>query len=393
MKILLILTIAIVGGCGRGEKTPNTVDLSDPAWNSATPLPEPKVPPECVYQKAKIIDPQAPTIALLGDLVVTVPLGANYLDAGATASDSRGVDLSATIKVTGLDKIDTSKIADYLIRYEATDEENHAAKARTRIVRVNNDNKPKYSLRAFGELNSPMGYLEHLPSYIGADPKERYPLIIFAHGWGHYIQQASPSQPLNALLEGANIYRVFEEGHWPDTRPFIVLEPQRCDGEQVGDIEWLQVDQFIDWALEAYPIDPERIYMMGLSAGGYFTYRYPVLFPNRLAAIAPMSAGGPVETDAARTAFCKAMEQMPIWAFHGDADRTVPVDHTLYTFEILNQRCPKAPSPTPLLTIVTRGNHVIIDRIDNDSYIGQGDPKYNIQDQSLYDWFLRYTRR
>src|SRR6188508_2303422 len=109
--------------------------------------------------------------------------------------------------------------------------------------------------------------------------------------------------------------------------------------------------------------------------GRIFTYRYPLLYPHRLAAIAPMSAGGPVENPTAITQFCKAMKQIPIWAFHGSGDNTVPVEHTHYTIDILKQQC--LTSPTPKVTIVTGGDHVIANKIWDDSYIGRGDAKYD----------------
>lgn len=374
------------GGGGADSSSSNSPGTVSSSLSSVTVQP----PEECVVKPKTVIDPQAPVIKLLGDRVLTIPLGATYIDAGATAVDPQEGDLSSAIKVHGLDKVNTSVVADYLVSYEVVDRDQHAAQTQHRIVRVNNGVLPKYTLRVFGQSSSPMGYLEHLPTFIGNDPQEKYPLIIYAHGWEHFVQQ-SPPEPdtLLGILFGSNIYRVFKEDLWPSSRPFIVLEPQRC--VDVGDDEWTQVDRFIDWALSAYPIDPNRVYMMGLSAGGYFTYRYPVLFPNRLAAIAPMSAGGPVENSAAIERFCDAMKNMPIWAFHGDKDKTVPLSNTIYTFDTLNG-CPVKPTPAPLVTVVQNGGHTIMDLIDSDAYIGRGDPNYTIQDKSIYDWFLQYSK-
>jgi len=65
-------------------------------------------------------------------------------------------------------------------------------------------------------------------------------------------------------------------------------------------------------------VDPARIYLTGLSMGGYGTWDLAVRQPERFAAILPICGGGD-ETTAPRLA------GMPIWCFHGDADTVVPV--------------------------------------------------------------------
>lgn len=55
----------------------------------------------------------------------------------------------------------------------------------------------------------------------------------------------------------------------------------------------------------------------------------------------------------------------------------------------LKQQC--LTNPTPKVTIVTGGDHVIANNIWDDSYIGRGDAKYDRQNESIYDWFLRFT--
>lgn len=379
---LILGLTCLLSACG-GDSPRNTSSSS--ASSSSVNI----IPPECELRAKPVIDPQAPQITLNGDRVLNVPLGETYIDAGAMAEDNESNDLTAAITITGLDNINTNVQSDYFIRYDVVDAGGRAAQSQHRIVRVFSDSPIKYSLRPFDSTTAPMGFLEHLPTYIGSNPEEQYPLLIVAHGWEHFVQQSPRNNRLSTLLYGANIYRVFDENLWPDSRPFIVLEPQRC--VDVGDTEWHQVDQLIEWALATYPIDSNRIYMTGMSAGGYFTYRFPVLYPDRLAAIAPMSAGGPVSTPEQIIQFCAAMKEMPTWAFHGDADTTVPIDHTFYTFGVLKEECESPPTPSPKLTIVTNGDHVISNRIWDDSYIGQGNPNYHIQTESIYDWFLRYS--
>lgn len=67
-----------------------------------------------------------------------------------------------------------------------------------------------------------------------------------------------------------------------------------------------------------FPIDAARIYVTGLSMGGYATWDLILHHPDRFAAAAPICGGGDV-------AQAGKLAQLPIWAFHGEADKAVPV--------------------------------------------------------------------
>lgn len=386
------VTLTLIS-CGGGSSSGNgNSDLSSVSNSSlSTVITPPLVQnPECKVNNRVVIDANAPQLTLKGTHVTHIAIGGLYTDEGALANDNEDGDLTSNIMLDGISKLNTTVAGDYLLRYNVADKDGHSAKELHRIVRVHNDGDfTKYSLRPFNKTSAPAGYLEHLPTFYGDDPTQLYPLIIYAHGWGHFVQQSPQMNRLSTLLEGANIYKVFDDGLWPDSRPFIALEPQRCNN--IGDNEWELVDQFIDWAIATYRVDPNKIYMTGLSAGGYFTYRYPVLYPHRVAAIVPMSAGAAVGNDAEIDAFCKAMEHMPVWAFHGDADDTVPLSSSGYTFYILRKDCAPSPSPAPLFTIIPNGDHVIANEVWNDTLIGQGRADSDIASISIYDWFLQYT--
>jgi predicted peptidase len=135
------------------------------------------------------------------------------------------------------------------------------------------------------------------------------PLIIFLHG---------------SSKRGSDLERVKENGIPPllDARPdwdFAVASPQagykyrwqRC--WRPDDIKLL-----LEHLLASYRIDSSRVYITGLSMGGYGTWACAAAHPQLFAAAIPICGGGDVD-------WAHQYGQLPIWAFHGDADPVVSV--------------------------------------------------------------------
>ena len=94
----------------------------------------------------------------------------------------------------------------------------------------------------------------------------------------------------------------------------IVVAPQ-CPAN-----EWWSTHDLIrllDDVQAKYRVDPDRIYVTGMSMGGYGTWALATEFPGRFAAIAPVCGGGdPAEVE--------RLIHISVWAFHGDKDNIVP---------------------------------------------------------------------
>ncbi len=116
----------------------------------------------------------------------------------------------------------------------------------------------------------------------------------------------------------------------------IVVAPQCPVGEKWSIVDWSKdkitfsdapaepmrrANDLIDNLAEQYDIDKSRIYIMGLSMGGYGSWDAICRWPDRFAAAAPICGGG----DPAQA---NLLVNTPIWAFHGDADTVVSVDLT-----------------------------------------------------------------
>ena len=122
-------------------------------------------------------------------------------------------------------------------------------------------------------------YLLSLPEGYGEDAARRCPLLLFLHGIGERGEDLE-------RIKRHGLPRVIERG---DRLPFIVASPQCPPGE------WWDVGTLVallDEVEERYAVDPDRIYVTGLSMGGYGTWRLALAQPERFAAIAPICGGG-----------------------------------------------------------------------------------------------------
>lgn len=75
----------------------------------------------------------------------------------------------------------------------------------------------------------------------------------------------------------------------------------------------------IDHISTVYRVDAQKIYVTGLSMGGYGTWELAKKYPDRFAAAAPICGGGSIKG-------IERLKDVPVWAFHGEKDDVVPLD-------------------------------------------------------------------
>lgn len=148
-------------------------------------------------------------------------------------------------------------------------------------------------------------YLRYLPPDYDTAPERRWPLLLFLHGAGERGADI-------AKLRTHGLPKQIEEGR---DLPFVVISPQCPAGE------WWNVvalEALIDKLVAEQRIDPDRIYLTGLSMGAFATWALAIMRPERYAAILPICGGG----DPHRA---RVLRDVPVWTFHGDADQTVTI--------------------------------------------------------------------
>lgn len=198
-------------------------------------------------------------------------------------------------------------------------------------------------------------YLLFLPAGYGAEPDKRWPTILFLHGSGERGEDLE-------LVKRHGPPRLVE--HQPDF-PFIVISPQ-CP--EMEDWSSSMLNALLDEVQETHAIDPDRIYLTGLSMGGFATFRLGLRHADRFAAIAPICGGGSpawVRPEHARVA---------AWVFHGAKDPWVPLAESEKMVEALQQ-----VNADVRFTVYPEAEH--------DSWTE------TYANPELYAWFLQHRRR
>jgi len=167
-----------------------------------------------------------------------------------------------------------------------------------------------------------------------AKAKEPWPLVLFLHGLGERapeIEKVKKHGPPKLIARGKEF-------------PFICLSPQ-CPANSWWPNETKAVVALLDEIEAKYNVDKDRVYVTGLSMGGFGTWALAIDQPKRFAAIAPICGKG----DPTKVA---AVKDVPTWVFHGGKDRTVPLTASQVMVDAL-----KAAGAEPKFTVYPDAGH------------------------------------
>jgi predicted peptidase len=203
-------------------------------------------------------------------------------------------------------------------------------------------------------------YLLHLPTPARIKTGQLWPTILFLHGRGE-----SGDDPKAMLGVGLPPYITQQLDF-----PFIVIAPQ-CPWETWWPELADSLDRLLEECADRYPIDPRRLYLTGLSMGGFGTWYLATRWPRRFAAIAPICGGG-YWFHGFPQRVC-GLKDTPVWAFHGAKDDVIPL----------------AASEELVRALRECGGHVeltVYPEAGHDSWtITYNNPE-------LYRWFLQHAR-
>ncbi|MFH5835520.1 prolyl oligopeptidase family serine peptidase [Proteiniclasticum sp. C24MP] len=156
-----------------------------------------------------------------------------------------------------------------------------------------------------------LSYLLELPKEYTHDSSDGFPLLLYLHGMGQRgsdLEQLYDNGIPKLLQEGRNL-------------PFVTLMPQ-CPETTFWTEESRSLKLLVDDITGKYNIDASRIYITGLSMGGYGTYEMLTRYPDLFAAGIPICGG--IGSMYARMNM-PVLKEIPLWIFHGEKDDVVPV--------------------------------------------------------------------
>ncbi|HEY2253193.1 MAG TPA: alpha/beta hydrolase-fold protein [Planctomycetaceae bacterium] len=215
------------------------------------------------------------------------------------------------------------------------------------------DDKPgaQQSARLEAQVKVEMRYLLYLPKDYAS--QESWPVLLFLHGSGERgddLELVKVHGPPKLIAAGKDF-------------PFIVVSPQ-CPKDQWW--EPIELIALLDDVGRKFKVDADRVYVTGLSMGGFGTWRLAAYAPTRFAAIAPICGGG-------ESYWAKQFAALPTWAFHGALDEGVPLARSAEMVVAL-----KKAGGKPKLTVYPEASH--------DSWTETYD------NPELYSWLLAQKR-
>jgi predicted peptidase len=218
-------------------------------------------------------------------------------------------------------------------------------------------------------IHDEMRYLVYLPEGYNDDPDRNWPLIYFLHGSGDENYEST-------FVLSFGLPAVLLAGEQPADFPFIVISPQAFPGGTWWNDDALPaLEALLKEILSTYRADPDRVYLTGLSMGGYGAWYLATTYPEYFAAMISISGSGyRTLTIPSEETLCR-MQDMKVWAIHGAQDAI------------------SDPEVSRLNTLALKASctgEVIWTLYDDVGHIGAYDRAY--RDPELYSWMLEQSR-
>ncbi|MBN1384144.1 MAG: discoidin domain-containing protein [Elusimicrobia bacterium] len=202
-----------------------------------------------------------------------------------------------------------------------------------------------------------LNYLLFTPENYSKDKDKKWPLILFLHGAGER----------GSNLDSVKIHGIPKIVENKKDFPFIVVSPQCPTGEWWSEDFLVEaLNGLVDRIVRTYRVDKERVYVTGLSMGGFGTWALAIAYPEKFAAIAPVCGEG----DPGKV---YRIREIPAWVFHGKKDETVPIENSQVMVDAL-KKC----QGNVKFTIYPEAGH--------DSWTETYD------NPELYKWFLEHKK-
>lgn len=183
---------------------------------------------------------------------------------------------------------------------------------------------------------------------------EKLPILIFLHG------KSLSGTDLNRVKR-YGVLRAMERGRKINA---FVIAPQIASGNWNPD----KVVEILDYVQKTYQTDEKRVYVCGMSLGGYGTLHFAGKYPDRVTAAVAICGGGNVSDG------CN-LAKVPLWIQHGDKDYIVKLSESQKMYNAIKKCNSKADAT---LTIIKGGNHGSVEQL--------------FHQNAMYDWMFSYQK-
>lgn len=217
--------------------------------------------------------------------------------------------------------------------------------------------------------SSGIGYLEYLPQGYNNNSND-YPIVIFLHGIGERGTTSTDPNTLKASVQKVANVGLAKYVKYGKQYPFILISPQLKSSYGTWPANYVM--DVLNHVKKYLRINDKRIYITGLSLGGFGTWTTLGAYPEVFASAVPICSGG----GALSKACAIAADNVALWAFHGTADNIVSYKVTTTMINAVNACAPK-PSPLAKTTLFSGLAHNIWDKVYNET--------------SAISWMLGFT--
>jgi predicted peptidase len=195
-------------------------------------------------------------------------------------------------------------------------------------------------------------YILHVPEDYDKYPDKEWPIIFYLHG-----RHASGKNLQSVKRYGLPYY--LSKGKKMD---FIVVSPQCPWGKNWASEDWF--NPVYDEVATKLRVDDTRVYLIGMSMGGFGTWEIASRMPDRFAAISPMCGG-------ANPKWAEKLSKIPTWVFHGTADRQIPISRS----EVMVKALEKLNAEIKFTRLKNQGHDI----------------SKQFNDDELYSWLLQHS--
>lgn len=196
-----------------------------------------------------------------------------------------------------------------------------------------------------------LAYYLYYPDDYQEEQDKKFPLLLFLHGGGESgerLETVKRIGPPKLIVQGKKF-------------PFLILAPQNPNEKKWWNTR--AIKQLLDSVVSDNSIDPQRIYLTGLSRGGGAAWELAVQYPDTFAAMAVVCGMTPVPYAS------WINKKMPIWVFHGEKDKSVPIEE----------------SETMVARLREMGYDVLFTKYPN---LGHNAWVKAYETEALYEWFM-----